>query len=290
MILMMDVSHYDARRVVNGKWVCDRPTDWQSALSKGIAVAAIKGSEGGRVLRAGRYVDGVVEDPALRVQWAAAAGRPRVYWHFFRSNVNAISQALDVIEIWQSLPVEKHDRIALDFETEDGMAGSVCLSAAASWMYEVERTVKLTPFLYTYPAFWIRVGGSRAAWAQRHPLWLAQWPLDNWVARLKLPPFVFSGERLEKLLEDILSGALVPLNGKPYNNALAPWGTEISMWQFSARVAAKEIPGHPAIKSVVDLNVIYKPWWSSSTPLPQPKHCPTCGQIIPSDRSVYVSE
>lgn len=286
MNLMMDVSHYDARRWQGTGWVNDRPVDWNRARGLGITAAAIKGSEGGRVLRAGRWVDGAVEDPALRVQWAAAAGRPRLYWHFFRSNRNAIAQALDVLAIWESLETTPDDRLALDFETEDGMSGAACLAAAASWLYEVERDTKMIPWLYTYPAFWIRVGGTRAAWAKRYPLWLAQWPLDLWIANLFPITPLFAGERLTSLLRDVESGKLSPLNGKPYYNSLAPWGMKIPVWQFTARIASSAVPGHPAIKKAVDMSIVYEPWWlqPESDPTPEPTPDPTPEPQKPTHR------
>jgi hypothetical protein len=282
---MMDVSLYDARRSVLGKWYYDRPTDWDKARMININVAAVKISEGGRVYRNGRYVDGSFEDPAFRVQWAAAAGRPRLAYHFFRSNRNAIMQAQDVLEIWASVEHNQNDRLCLDFETTDGMTGNACLLAFDSWMYQIMQEVDHTPMLYTYPAFWLQIGGGSASWAAKYPLLIAQWPLDNWIANLKVPPYSFSGERLTELLAKIQDGRMVPLDGKPYNRSLAPWGSDFTAWQFTARAYAKDIPGHPAIKRVVDLNVIYKPWWTEAeTPLvveEKPKVCLTCGQPLP---------
>ena len=143
------------------------------------------------------------------------------------------------------------------------------------------------PFLYTYPSFWLEIGGAAAIWAKKYPLCLAQWPLDNWIAntRIQLPPYLFTGEKLTEILAKIQDGRLVPMDGKPYNRMLSPWGSDIAIWQFTSRVCAKDIPGHPAIKKVVDLNVIYKPWWTDAgtTPPPdlEPRRCPACGQIWP---------
>ena len=285
--LMMDVSLYDARRYVAGKWIYDQPTDWEKAKNIGIQVAAVKISEGGLVYRNGRWVDGVFEDPAFRVQWQAAAGRPRLAYHFFRSNRNAIAQAQDVLEIWNAVERTPDDRLILDFETWDGMSGQSCLQAMGSWMYEIQKATGQVPFLYTYPSFWLEIGGAAAIWAKKYPLCLAQWPLDNWIAntRIQLPPYLFTGEKLTEILAKIQDGRLVPMDGKPYNRMLSPWGSDIAIWQFTSRVCAKDIPGHPAIKKVVDLNVIYKPWWTNAgtTPPPdlEPHRCPTCGQIWP---------
>jgi hypothetical protein len=282
---MMDVSLYDARREVAGKWLYDRPTDWDKARQIGIVVAAIKIAEGGLVYRNGRWVDGVFPDPAFRVQWAAATGRPRIAYHFFRANRNAIAQAQDVLDIWTSVTRTGDDRLCLDFETQDGGSGNACLLAAASWMYEIEKTTGQAPILYTYPSFWLEIGGATATWAKKYPLWLAQWPLDNWIINLKLPPWSFGGSQLTDLLAKIQDGRLVPLDGKPYNRMLTPWGGDIAIWQFTARAWTKDIPGHPAIKKIADLNIIYKLWWSAETTTPpviEPRRCPTCGQAWPT--------
>jgi len=280
--LMMDVSLYDARRPDGKNWIYDRPTDWDHARQIGIEVAAIKISEGGLVYRERKWVDGAFEDPAFRLQWRAAAGRPRVAYHFFRSNRNAILQAQDVLEIWEAVERTPDDRLCLDFETQDGMSGQFCLKTFDSWMYEVGKVTGKYPMLYTYPSFWLQIGGAAAAWAKKYPLILSQWPLDNWLANMKLPPYVFTGERLAELLAKIQDGRLVPLDGKPYNRMLSPWGAEIAAWQFTARVNAADIPGHPAIKKVVDLNVIYSPWWSGTATPEPPARCPACGQLLPT--------
>ncbi len=282
--LMMDVSHYDARRWLNGKWVYDRPTDWDKARKIGIEVAAIKISEGGQIVRNGRLVDGAFEDPAFRVQWEAAAGRPRVAYHFFRCNRNAILQAQDVLEIWSRVSHAPNDRLCLDFETTDGKSGNACLLAFDSWMYEISRVAGHLPFLYTYPAFWLQIGGGAATWAKKYPFFLSQWPLDNWIAGMPVPPTIFTGARLTELLTKIQDGRLVPLDGKPYNRMLSPWGSDFVAWQFTARVDTTAIPGHPALKKVADVNVIYKPWWTKPEPPADPEPpthpeiCPTCGQ------------
>lgn len=281
--LMMDVSHYDADKEVAGKMTCI-PVDWTKSEQIGIAVAAIKISEGARVYRNGHWWDGAYPDPAFRMQWEAAGRRPRLAYHFFHSNRSALAQAQDVLEIWNSVQHTPDDRLCLDFETQDGMSGGACLLAAKIWMEEIAIATKMIPFLYTYPSFWLIIGGAGAAWAKNYPLWLAQWPLDIWIANLKIPPYTFAGAQLTSLLARVQDNRLIPLDGRPYNRMLAPWGGDIDVWQFTARAWTKDIPGHPAIKKVCDLSVIYKPWWTTEpTPPPvvEPRRCPTCGQPWP---------
>lgn len=275
--LKMDVSRYDAENTVAGK-VVYTPVDWNKTVQIGVQVAAIKMSEGGLMWRNNRYEDGAFIDPAFRIQWAAAAGRPRVAYHFFRSNRNAILQARDALAIWNSVEHTADDRIALDFETMDGMSGKSCLAAAGSWLYEVNKATGLTPFIYTYPNFWLNmVEGSGTTSAAKYPLWLGQWPLDIWIAGL-FPINIFGGSKLTDLLAKIQNGQLVPLSGRPYYGVLEPWGKDIDAWQFSARIDTKSIPGHPALKKVADMSVIYKPWWTGvaqqPTPIPVPVPVP----------------
>lgn len=276
---MMDVSLWDAGHSVAGQTVFDLPVDWNKAATIGISVAAIKMSEGGLVNHAGKYVDGAYIDPAFKMQWAAAAGRPRIAYHFFRSNRNAILQAADVLDIWNSVPHTGNDRLCTDFETQDGRTGKDCLLAMDSFEYELHKSTSQYPHLYTYPSFWLAIGGASATYAAKYPLLLAQWPLDNWIANtsIQLPPYAFSGSTLTELLAKVQDGRLVPLDGKPYNRSLAPWGINIDAWQFTARAWTASVRGHPAVKKVCDLNVIYKPWWTITAP----RRCPTCGQLWP---------
>ena len=286
--IMMDTSLWDAQREVNGKSVFDLPVDWNKAATIGISVAAIKISQGGLIWRNNRYEEGAYIDPAFRMQWAAASGRPRLAYHFFKSNRNAILQAHDTLNIWNSVPHTSSDRLCIDFETRDGILPKDCLLAMDSYGYEIANATGQVPFLYTGPAKWLELGGDAFSYAKKYPLWLAQWPLDNWIANtsIQLPPYTFSGDILTDLLAKVGDGRMVPLNGKPYYRMLSPWGDNIAAWQFTARAWTKDIPGHPALKKVADLSIVYKPWWTDASvpPVVEPRRCPTCGQLWPENQ------
>lgn len=265
---MIDVSLYDARRYnwLKG-WIYDRPTDWNAARAIGIEAAAIKAGEG------------LSEDPAFRIQWQAASGRPRIAWFFFRQNVNTIAQANKFLSIVQDDWNPATDLAAIDWETYDGVSLKLNLQNGASWLNEVERELGRPPAIYTYPAYWRAIGGEHASWAKRNPIFLAQWPLDNWILGLKIPPYAFDRIQLELLMRKIEAGTLHPV-------VLAPWGDDIDVWQFTARAWTADIPGHPAIKKLADINAIFKPWWSDQAPTPTPIPTPT-PEPLPEDPFRY---
>lgn len=231
MNFAIDVSHYDARKNVAGKIVYI-PVDWRAS---GLDMAIVKISEG------------VWEDPAFRIQWAAAKGMPRMAYSFFRSNINAIAQA----EFVKSLLTDfdrKTDFVALDFETVDGVDGKARLAAVGSWLHEMEK-FGTVPFVYTYRSFWLDAGGAGATWARKYPLWFAAWPKDNWIFNVALPPYIFTASRLEALKAEVVSGKLKP-------SIPAPW-TECAIWQFTARCDPKAIPGYSGDKKVCDYNAVF---------------------------------
>lgn len=126
----LDVSHYDAYKSVSGK-ATYVPIKWGET---GTQLAIIKAGEG------------IYEDKAFRVQWAAAKGvMPRMAYWFFRSCTNVIAQAEKVKSILASDFDRRTDFIALDFETADGVPPDRRLAAVGSWLYEVEKFVSAMP-------------------------------------------------------------------------------------------------------------------------------------------------
>ena len=227
----IDVSSYDS--------VLDKNTiqaiDWTRARDEGgLSLAIIKCSEGIR------------QDPAFSVQWKAVSGiLPRAAYHFFRSNVDAIKQAQACWTILSAAGFTKDDYVILDYETLDGLVPSRSLLLAASWLYEIEK-YGTVPMIYTYPGFWQSIKGPEATWAAKYPLALAQWPKDNWI--LKYSPTIFTADKLASLKKDIESGLLKPM-------MLKPWSSP-AIWQFTSRVDSHAIPGHPAVKKVVDYDAV----------------------------------
>ena len=265
----IDVSGYDGRRYVNPTgYVYDLPMDWKKARDiGGLSLAIIKSSEGTG------YTDG-----AFRMQWAAAKGiLPRMAYHFFRANLNAIAQAQFVKSLLAPDFDPRTDFVILDLETYDGMTGPQILAAAGSWLYEMEKIGTL-PLIYTYPGFWNAIGGAAATWAKKYPLGLAQWPLDNWIANtaIQQPPYLFDVPRLADFKAKIVAGTIKPM-------ALKPWDSP-AIWQFTSRADTKAVPGHPAVKTACDYNAVYMTI-PDLIPPASPAHpsiCPTCGQNWPS--------
>ena len=241
----IDVSSYDAATTVARQTVW-KPVDWAKT---DLSLAIIKCSESVR------------EDPAFRIQWAAAKGiLPRMAYHFFRSNMNAIAQADKVKSILEDDFDPKIDFVAVDFETTDGVPGLQRLNALGSWLYEIEK-LGITPLIYTYRFFWLDAGGATAIWAAKYPLWFAAWPRDNWIANLPLPPYTFTADKFAVFKTDIVTEKYKPFVPPPWEKC--------AVWQFTARADTKAVPGHPAVKKACDYNAVYMPLPSMiSLPIP----------------------
>lgn len=241
----VDVSHYDAAVSINSY----QAVDWRLARDQGgLSLAIMKASEGTNF-----------KDPAFSLQWKAAQGiLPRMAYHFFRCNQNAIEQAEFCWSVVSAQGFDpKSDFIILDFETIDGKSGADCLKAAGSWLYEMEKH-NILPLVYTFPSFWKGIGGEKATWAAKYPLGLAQWPKDVWI--LGYSPTIFTASRLVTLKDEVVKGLIKPVS-------LKPW-TGPAIWQFTSRVDSKAIPGHPGKKKVVDYNAIFMDLSNSAPTLP----------------------
>jgi hypothetical protein len=239
----IDVSKYDAL-MPNGTY---KAVDWGKS---GMSLAIIKASEAMTV------------DPAFHMQWRAAAGLPRVAYHFLRSSLNAVAQAQFFLSVLTEFTAA--DYVAVDFETRDGMSAPFCLGEVQAFLAEVSRTVPVDHILlYTYPAFWNGLGGAGASWARLYRLWLAMWPKDNWV--LNYSPTIFDNQKLAALKGDVETGVLKPV-------ALAPWSA-CAIWQFTARADTKAVAGHPAVKKVCDYNAVFMDLQLAIVY----KVCPLCG-------------
>jgi hypothetical protein len=255
MDFMIDVSGYDSRKwnSLTGKWDYKYPIDWEAGKSIGLTCASIKAGEG------------LYEDPAFAMNWKAAQGRPREAWWFFRQTINAIAQAQKFLSVilrdWSD-----QDLAAIDWETMDGISAAACYQNGFSFLYEVKKMLGKVG-IYTYPAYWNGIGGNLKQDGKGYLLHLAQWPLDNWIANIKIWPFNFRLPKILDMMNQITAGTMKPVS-------LAPWGTDIMAWQWTARAWTADIPGHPASKTVCDLNAILKPWWDTSVPgsVPNPDY------------------
>jgi GH25 family lysozyme M1 (1,4-beta-N-acetylmuramidase) len=249
----IDISGYDGRRYddVAKKYVYDQPMDWVKARDEGgIAAAMIKCSEA------------KWEDGAFKMNWRGAKGiLPRIAWHFFRSNVNAIEQANFVWDLMQREEFDpKTDFIALDYETTDGVPSGQSLAYAGSCLYQWEKRGVL-PWIYTGTGSWNGLGtADQRAGFKRYPLWLAQWQKDTWVLGFAIN--VFDAPKLDALIAQVETGFLKP-------TIPAPW-TSLAAWQITSRAQTKAIPGHPGIKPVADYNIVYATLPAVTPPVPPP--------------------
>jgi len=257
----IDVSFYDARRydLLKG-WIYDRPTDWVRA---GVDAALIKSSQG------------LVKDPGFDVQWKAAAGMPRLAWHFLTGD-NPFQQAAKFVqfvgELWPD------DRLAIDYEKDPKTNSVPSMSILRTAIEEIRRQTGQKAYIYTGGYKWYEMGGAAGynQWAAEYPLWLAHYPYDP-----KMVPALFDAAYMDAMLAKIEAGTLKPLNFHPFFGQVKPF-PEVAIWQFTDRCSPAYVPGHPGIKKMLDFNVVYRPWWENVTPPPAPKICPTCGQTIPA--------
>jgi GH25 family lysozyme M1 (1,4-beta-N-acetylmuramidase) len=253
----IDVSKWDTANLVAGVSQ-PIPVDWQKARdNNGIALAIVKASEA------------LGEDPGFRMQWAAAKGiLPRMAYHYFRPNVNAIQAAAAFVSIVKTFGFDPTtDFVALDFESKPLlMTSNSMLLAAASWLYEVEKALTIRPMIYTGYYFWLENGGANQTWGAKYPLWLAQYPYDS-TAMFGETDFV----RWRDLID---TGMLKP-------KTPAPWTTP-AIWQITARAKPESIAGYPlgtGHKLAVDFNFVFRDLPVIGAPVV--RHCPTCGQVWP---------
>lgn len=213
-------------------------------------------------------------DKSFTRQWAAAkaGGVLRCAFHFLRANVSGIAQAQSCWQILQE-DFTGEDYFAADFETFDGMTGQQALIGLASFLNEMGRYIPSSRILiYTGAYTWYEAGGATALWAKKYKLWLAQWPWDNYIANIvPLPPYRWDAVTIAKHKALIESGAAKPISAKPFYGQLAPWGSEISIWQYTAKYNPLLIPGYKSSKKQVDYNAILIPFET-----PVLKTCPTC--------------
>jgi GH25 family lysozyme M1 (1,4-beta-N-acetylmuramidase) len=267
----MDVSHatidisrwdsYTGKVLPDGKYEMVA-VDWAKT---GYPMAIMKSSEG------------TVLDPSFNIQWASAklANIPRVAYHYFRSDINAIQQAQKQKDILSSDWTE-NDYVAVDFEKIYGsVTPNQALMGLGSFLYETDKWVRPDHvFIYTGGSFWYVCGGKTATWAGKYRLWVAHYPWD-----LTLQNPTWSEAQLVSLQNYIAAGKATPDNFYPFYSSIQPWGKNWSIWQWTARLSPRQIPGYYANKLAVDYNYIYMDLGQA----PQYITCPTCngsGKIL----------
>jgi hypothetical protein len=264
-MIFIDTSGYDDRRPnPNGtnSFIYDLPMDWSKQVANGAQFAFIKCSE-------------YLEDPGFEIQWTAARKTNLILgaWHYFHPSVNAIAQAQMQIGLlkkvglnWSGNP-HNSDKIQLDLENMDGLSPLKVVQAAASWYNEIR---KVYPFyeidIYTGWWFWseLLATGFNMDWAKDTEWWLPAYPLDP-TPRTINPPPPFNAAQVA----DLASKAFTQYAMKD----LFPWG-QPSFRQITAWADSRDVPGHPAIKKVVDINAM-NPNYFGNAPIPAPTPSPS---------------
>ena len=160
MIRGIDVSSHQSR------------VDWARVKADGIGFVYIKATEG----------TGFV-DPRFGAYWAGAkaAGLPRGAYHFARPDTGSGGTAATVTKDAQAeadafLAVAAPKRgdllPVLDLET-DGLSSALMVQWATAWLTRVQSQIGVKPVLYTYPAFWSKLGNTRKFGS--YPLWIASY-------------------------------------------------------------------------------------------------------------------
>jgi uncharacterized protein YraI len=220
------------------------------------------------------------EDPGFQVQWNAARKTNLILgaWHYFHPNNNAVTQAQLQIGIlkqvglnWTGDP-KTSDKVQLDLETMDGLDPITVSKAVASWYNEVNTAFpNFEKDIYTGYYFWYTLWNAAKEyleWAKDTKLWMPAYPLDP-VPGMINPPAPFVKEKVDSLC----AGAFTT-----YAFAdLPPWG-QPSYRQITGYADARFVPGHPAIKKVVDVNALNPKYFNEPTPTPVPIPVPVTKQ------------
>lgn len=189
----------------NQPWI-----DWERVRAGGFAFAIVKATEG---------VGFVDPKRAAFAAGARAAGLACGFYHYARPDTHSTGSPRAAIRDAEAeadaflavlAPAPGDLLPALDLE-EAGLAPRRLVAWARAWLARVEERIGAKPLLYTYPAFWTRMGGSRAFGA--YPLWIAHWG----VAAPALPP----GWSSYAIWQHSSSGSVPGIPGRADLNRLA---------------------------------------------------------------------
>lgn len=138
--------------------------DWTKTKATGVVFAWIKASEGSAWV-----------DPQFKVN-APSAGAQGILWgayHYFRNDVDPVSQARHFVATVATAGTPPTLTYALDFEDTTGRVDTRAMEVFAA---EVERLTGARPVIYTASWWWTRarLGGTQA-WAARLALWIADY-------------------------------------------------------------------------------------------------------------------
>lgn len=115
------------------------------------------------------------------------------------------------------------------------------------WLEYVRNELNILPGLYNGFFRWNELKGEKQ-WAAEYPLIMPMYPYDK-------------AKDFETIYRKIISGEMPLVFPKPP----APW-THITVWQWTGHGKTQDVPGHPAGKLAVDMNVEY------SAPVEPPPH------------------
>jgi lysozyme len=163
----VDVSKYQHD---NGQAI-----DWGAVRRSGQSFAFIKATGGSNRV-----------DPWFEREWSAAgrAGMVRGAYHYADPSSDADAQAALVVSVVGSTREAGNLGIALDLESDGGLAPAQLAAWAHRFLDGVERRTGRTPILYTYIYFWQHAMANNRTFGA-YPLWLARYgarpaPLAGW--------------------------------------------------------------------------------------------------------------
>lgn len=208
--------------------------DWQRARSDGVEFVIVKATEGVG------YVD--VKRSAFATG-ARAAGIACGFYHYARPDTHSAGSPSAAVRdaeaeadafLAVAAPAPGDLLPALDLE-EAGLPPRRLVAWTRAWLGRVEERTGARPLLYTYPAFWARMGGSRAFGG--YPLWIAHWEVTS----PQLPP----GWRSYAIWQYSSSGAVQGIPGRVDLNRLADSLTLDDLTYRPAREEPREqnLPG-----------------------------------------------
>jgi GH25 family lysozyme M1 (1,4-beta-N-acetylmuramidase) len=183
--------------------------DWAAVRKAGIRFAYLKATEGVG------FVDPRVSAYAAG---AKAARIPRGFYHFARPDTygartaaNAARDARAEADAFLAIAFPRPGDLlpALDLEVA-GLGRKLLAAWARAWLGRVRARIGARPLLYTYPAFWSRLGDARGL--RSYPLWIAHWDVEQ----PSLPP----GVRRYAIWQYTSNGRVAGIGGRVDRNRL----------------------------------------------------------------------
>lgn len=160
--LGIDVSHHNGR------------LNWPAIAASGVTFAFCKATEG----------TGFVDSEFLtNVREARKAGIAVGAYHFFRPNLDGLTQAKHFLQATLGIPLDLP--AVLDWEAANGISASTQIVQATRWLAKVEDAFGSTPIIYTGPSYFADVVGSPPGF-DRYPLWVAHYTAHT-IPRVPLP-------------------------------------------------------------------------------------------------------